>query len=281
MSLGWIKLHRKLLDSQVFANEGLLKVWIYCLCRANHDVSYVPITTGKGTTEVKVDKGQFIFGRKSSAKDLGMNQSTLYKRLKKLEKLGNCNTQSNSHYTLVTICNWETYQDSKKPLEQGKEQPSNNQVTTREQPSNTDKNDNNYKNEKKIIVSGKAFDDTDLIFDVINETDLSLTPQSLEEKTALLCLHIWHDVNNLQPNNKTTLKAKLGTWYHPIRLMIEQDYRTIEEIWKLWKQIQRDEFWKANILSPSKLREQFDNVSIKLKPKKQGISNEFINSLYE
>lgn len=281
MSLGWIKLHRKLLDSQVFANEGLLKVWIYCLCRANHDVSYVPITTGKGTTEVKVDKGQFIFGRKSSAKDLGMNQSTLYKRLKKLEKLGNCNTQSNSHYTLVTICNWETYQDSKKPLEQGKEQLSNNQVTTREQPSNTDKNDNNYKNEKKIIVSGKAFDDTDLIFDVINETDLSLTPQSLEEKTALLCLHIWHDVNNLQPNNKTTLKAKLGTWYHPIRLMIEQDYRTIEEIWKLWKQIQRDEFWKANILSPSKLREQFDNVSIKLKPKKQGISNEFINSLYE
>lgn len=281
MSLGWIKLHRKLLDSQVFANEGLLKVWIYCLCRANHDVSYVPITTGKGTTEVKVDKGQFIFGRKSSAKDLGMNQSTLYKRLKKLEKLGNCNTQSNSHYTLVTICNWETYQDSKKPLEQGKEQPSNNQVTTREQPSNTDKNDNNYKNEKKIIVSGKAFDDTDLIFDVINETDLSLTPQSLEEKTALLCLHIWHDVNNLQPNNKTTLKAKLGTWYHPIRLMIEQDDRTIEEIWKLWKQIQRDEFWKSNILSPSKLREQFDNVSIKLKPKKQGISNEFINSLYE
>lgn len=133
----------------------------------------------------------------------------------------------------------------------------------------------------RIIVQGKAFDDTDLIFDVINETDLSLTPQSLEEKTALLCLHIWHDVNNLQPNNKTTLKAKLGTWYHPIRLMIEQDDRTIEEIWKLWKQIQRDEFWKSNILSPSKLREQFDNVSIKLKPKKQGISNDFINSLYE
>lgn len=136
-------------------------------------------------------------------------------------------------------------------------------------------------NTDRILVQGKAFDDTDLIFDVINETDLSLTPQSLEEKTALLCLHIWHDVNNLQPNNKTTLKAKLGTWYHPIRLMIEQDDRTIEEIWKLWKQIQRDEFWKANILSPSKLREQFDNVSIKLKPKKQGISNEFINSLYE
>jgi hypothetical protein len=155
MSSGWIKLHRKLLDSQVFANEGLLKVWIYCLCRANHDVSYVPITTGKGTTEVKVDKGQFIFGRKSSAKDLGMNQSTLYKRLKKLEKLGNCNTQSNSHYTLVTICNWETYQDSKKPLEQGKEQPSNNQVTTREQPSNTDKNDNNYKNEKNTKSDSK------------------------------------------------------------------------------------------------------------------------------
>ena len=33
---GWIKLHRKLLTSNVFDNEKLLKVWIWCLMKATH-----------------------------------------------------------------------------------------------------------------------------------------------------------------------------------------------------------------------------------------------------
>lgn len=165
MSRGWIKLHRKLLDSRVFANEGLLKVWIYCLCRANHEHNFVPIRTGKGTTEVEVNKGEFIFGRKSASKDLGMNPSTLYKRMQKLESIGNINTQSNTHYSIVSICNWETYQDQEKEKYQAKEQPSNNQVTGREQPSNTEKNYNNYKNDdndKKTVYEFDEFwDDYD------------------------------------------------------------------------------------------------------------------------
>lgn len=33
---GWIKLHRKLLNSNVFKNEKLLKIWIWCLCKVTH-----------------------------------------------------------------------------------------------------------------------------------------------------------------------------------------------------------------------------------------------------
>ena len=150
MSIGWIKLHRKLLDSRVFANEGLLRLWIYCLCRANHEPNYVDIYTGKGKTEVKVNPGEFIFGRKSVSKDLKVNPSTLYKRMQKLENIGNINIQSNTHYSIVSICNWDIYQNKDLDKEQGKEQPSNNQVTGKEQPSNTDKNDKNVKNEKNI-----------------------------------------------------------------------------------------------------------------------------------
>jgi len=148
MSEGWIKLHRKLLDSRVFANEGLLRLWLYCLCRANHKTTYVYIQTGKGNTEVKVNAGEFIFGRNSVSKDLKMNPSTLYKRMKKLENIGNVNIKSNTHYSIVSICKWEVYQSSDNEKQHAKEQPSNNQVTGKEQPSNTDKNDNNVKNEK-------------------------------------------------------------------------------------------------------------------------------------
>lgn len=152
MSIGWVKLHRKLLESRVFANEGLLRVWIYCLCRANHEVNYVPIKTGKGETEVQVNPGDFIFGRNSVASDLRMNPSTLYKRMKKLESMDNINIQSNSHYSVVSICNWETYQNPEYTEEQPKEQASNNQVTGREQAGNTDNNVNNVKNDKKYTI---------------------------------------------------------------------------------------------------------------------------------
>lgn len=145
MSSGWIKLYRKVLDSRVFANEGLFKVWIYCLCRANHETNYVSVKTGQGETEIKVNGGEFIFGRNSCANDLNMNPSTLYKRMKKLEGMENIKIQSNSQYSVVSICNWDTYQH----IENKKEQPSNSQVTGKEQPSNTDNNDKNDKNDKK------------------------------------------------------------------------------------------------------------------------------------
>ena len=33
---GWIKLHRKTLDSKVFQNEKLLKTFVWCLLKASH-----------------------------------------------------------------------------------------------------------------------------------------------------------------------------------------------------------------------------------------------------
>jgi len=136
---GWIKLHRKSIHSQVFQNEGLWKIWTWCLLRANHEDTWISIRTGKGTTEVFIKRGQFVFGRKSAAKILKMDESTVYKRMRKLENMGNCNTQSNTHYSIVTVLNYELYQGSKNDEVTPK-------VTPKEHPSNTDKNDKNEKN---------------------------------------------------------------------------------------------------------------------------------------
>ena len=143
--MDWVKLHAKLLDSRVFANEGLLKVWIYCLCRANRGKAFVPITTGRGQTDVELSPGQFIFGRNKAAQKLGMSSSTVWKRMNKLKNMRNIDIKSNSHYSVVTICNWEAYQYVPTEKEQAKEQPSNRQVTGKEQPSNTDKSNKSNK----------------------------------------------------------------------------------------------------------------------------------------
>lgn len=146
---GWIKLHRRLLNSRVFHNEGLLKVFIWCLLKSNHKENWVPFKTGKGDIEVHLKAGEFIFGRNSAAEFLKMNPSTVWKRVKKLESMGILNIQSNKQYSIISIVNWERYQS--------KNFESNNQCikqgTSKEQARNTDKNDKNVKELNKKIPS--------------------------------------------------------------------------------------------------------------------------------
>lgn len=54
------------------------------------------------------------------------------------------------------------------------------------------------------------------------------------------------------------------TWANEVRLMVQQDNRTHRQICELLGRAQRDPFWCRNILSPSKLREKWDELTIKL-----------------
>lgn len=54
------------------------------------------------------------------------------------------------------------------------------------------------------------------------------------------------------------------TWANEVRLMVTQDGRTHKQICALFKRANRDSFWCKNILSPSKLREKWDELTLKL-----------------
>ena len=140
---GWIKLHRKLLNSSIFQNPNLLKFWVWCLLKATH----CDRKTRVGLQEIELKEGQFIFGRNKAGVELGMNPSTIYKYLGVVEKDGLVCTNRNNKFTVVTIVNWSLYQTE----EHEKEQQSNSKVTTKEQQSNTNKNVKNDKNDKKEI----------------------------------------------------------------------------------------------------------------------------------
>ncbi|AXF75504.1 helix-turn-helix domain-containing protein [Erwinia tracheiphila] len=53
-------------------------------------------------------------------------------------------------------------------------------------------------------------------------------------------------------------------WANEVRLMVAQDGRTHKQICSLFKRANQDKFWCKNILSPSKLREKWDELSLKL-----------------
>lgn len=55
-----------------------------------------------------------------------------------------------------------------------------------------------------------------------------------------------------------------AAWANEIRLMVAQDGRTHKQICSLFKRANQDGFWCKNILSPSKLREKWDELSLKL-----------------
>jgi len=63
--------------------------------------------------------------------------------------------------------------------------------------------------------------------------------------------------------NASLSEPNWAEWANTIRLMRVQDNRTHYEICDLFQWANRDEFWKDNILSPSSLRKQWDQLTTK------------------
>lgn len=69
-------------------------------------------------------------------------------------------------------------------------------------------------------------------------------------------------------NNPSAKEPNLEKWANDFRLMREKDNRTDEAIKYLINWTQKDDFWSTNILSPTKLRKQFDALVVKIKKEK-------------
>lgn len=74
----------------------------------------------------------------------------------------------------------------------------------------------------------------------------------------------------LNPNQK---KPNLDSWANTIRLCREQDNRDLESLWAVFDWANKDNFWSSNILSPEKLRKQFDTLIVKIKQPQQQSSD--------
>ena len=146
---GSIRLYRQILNSQVFAHQTALKIWVWCLCKASYKERFISLKIGKGETTVKVLPGQFIFGRFAAEEELGIDGSTIYKWMKKFEspEYDMISIESSSQYSIISINNWGDYQIEDKPKRTTKEQPKNNQVAAEEQPCNTNNKVNKVYND--------------------------------------------------------------------------------------------------------------------------------------
>jgi len=183
---GWISIHRKIMENPVWQDPKLLKLWMLCLLEASHKEHEQLV----GRQVVKLLPGQFVTGRfalarvynEGAKKSDVVPESTLWRWLKWFEEINLVNIKSTTKFSVVTINNWDKYQQNEQQmnnkkqgfsssdqqnslkseqqnfnenpfvatdsnlLDYGIEQQMNNKWTTNEQQMNTNNNGNNVNN---------------------------------------------------------------------------------------------------------------------------------------
>lgn len=235
MSQGWIKLHRELMDKAIWkeSTPEQKTILITLLMMANHKEKE---WEWKGE-RFKAEPGQFVTSLPSIAEKCGkgisiQNVRTALKRFEKYEFLTDESTNKNR---LITIVNWELYQETDNKSTgklTGNQQATNRQLTA-------NKNDKNVRNKR--------------------------SPKQVYDESSpyyVLANYFLQQIRRNNPNHKTPNMQK---WSDDIRKMIELDKRTEKQVRYLMRWVQEHDFWAGNVLSPAKLREKFDQLVIQVK----------------
>lgn len=126
MCQGWIKLHRKLLDSWIFQDSVVLKVWIYILLSVTHRTRQV-IFRGQ---VLELKPGEMTAGRRQIAESTFLSEMQVRRALTRLERNQQINQQKSRRCSLIQVLKWETHQESNQ-----QNNPQNNQLTTNREPT--------------------------------------------------------------------------------------------------------------------------------------------------
>lgn len=244
---GWISLHRKLMDNPIYSNANMLKLWIHCLMKASHSGHDQLV----GNQMVKLDIGEFVTGRnaladefnKGAKKDEVVSARTLWRWLKNFEEWQMLSIKSTTKYSVVTVVNWSEHQG-------GDQQVSSSRPTDVQQVSTINNvNKVNNDNKKEVETNRKqVYDESSIHFQLANR--------------------LYQEILKNNPNHK---KPNLQNWSNDVRLMMERDKRTEEQITYLIDWCQANDFWHKNILSISKLREKFDQLIIQVKDNRKKV----------
>lgn len=134
MNNGWIKLHRRLLENPAINRPAYISLWVILLLKANHKVHKFMWNNDV----IYIKEGQLLTGRKELSALSGIPESTIEDILKSLESQQQIRQEKTTKYRVITILNWDKYQ--------GSDKESDNKATTKQQQTDTNKNEKNKKN---------------------------------------------------------------------------------------------------------------------------------------
>lgn len=101
---GWISLYRKFLDWQWYDYPTVKIVFLHCLLSANHKPAK--------WRDLTIKRGQLITSYEKLAAHNGLSIQQVRTAIEKLQSTNEITYQSTSRYSIITIKNYNLYQDS-------------------------------------------------------------------------------------------------------------------------------------------------------------------------
>ena len=241
----WIKLYRKFYEWEWFADSDMVKFFIYLLLKVNFEEK-----SWKGLT---VKRGQLVTSLSKLSQECNLSIQVVRTCLYKLKKTGEATYNTTNHFTVITLCNYDNYQSEN---EQSNTQPNisltNKQQTINKQSTTTKE----YKN----IRTKESKEYTSTLLSQIEAQYPNLNPEFIEIAKAFQSLFR----NNLisagaSPKVADNMK---GTSIDDIRLIIEADGYTVEDLRQVFDVLRTNDFWKKNVISTKTLRKQMTRLKL-------------------
>ena len=98
----FVFLHRSLLDSRVFSDEFMLKLWVWCLLKANWKRGW---KNGR-----EIPPGSFATGESSASDQLGVSGGKWRRGIATLKDWGMVTSKATNRFTVISIVKWPEYQ---------------------------------------------------------------------------------------------------------------------------------------------------------------------------
>ncbi|EJW17585.1 hypothetical protein M5X00_16630 [Paenibacillus alvei] len=236
---GWIKIHRKIGDNQIFKDPFFLKLWMMCLLKAAHK----PYRQLVGRKMVPVGIGQFITGVGSITDEFNdgivekkhkKSSSTVWRMLHVLEQEQMIQITSYTRFSIVTVVNWSEYQTEEaesKPQQQAPPPPPTE--PPKKKPKKFAEDSTYYK--MAVYFRGKV--------------------------DAMAADHGLHNV---------TKRANMQSWAKDFQLLVERDGQKDKHlILAVMEWVVQDDFWMDKVLSAKKFREQFPKLVLAMRKQKK------------
>ena len=127
---GWVKIHRKIQDWKWYKEPHMYHLFSHLILKANHKP--------RKWKSLDMKRGQVITGRNALSSGTGISHRSIRTCQRRLEHTGEIVTNPTNHYTAITICNYDSYQDY---------DSCNDQQTTSKRPA-SDQHTTTNKNER-------------------------------------------------------------------------------------------------------------------------------------
>lgn len=206
--IGWIRLYRKMTEWRWYGLPNIMAIFIHLLLTANHKDGY--------SFGVEIKRGQVMTSEEGIMRSIKIKRGALRVCLRKLEETGEIIRDTTNKYSIITICNYDSYQSTTESNSQqntikqstDKHQPDISPASEEHQPA-TNKNNKNKKNDK-------------------NEKEESITHQKAKEDFELF--------RKLYPGKKRGLdtefanfKKKHGDWQAVLPLLLPAAQSYVEQ----------------------------------------------------